>query len=138
MLKGYVNENNNMIPAGQCKTVMSVLLLVIALFTVTSQTGADDAGLERIALDIRERQVQIDGKVIRVTQGQQVELVWTTDESVQLHLHGYDIEFEVKPDTPVSHRFEAHATGRFPITSHGFGESGHGHETLLYFEVYPD
>jgi hypothetical protein len=32
---------------------------------------------------------------------------------------------------------EAYATGRFPITSHGWGEGGHGHDALTYLEVYP-
>jgi FtsP/CotA-like multicopper oxidase with cupredoxin domain len=83
--------------------------------------------------------VQLDPNVIRVTMGDRVTLSWTSDEAGSLHLHGYDIEFEVGPGRTETMTFLASATGRFPITSHGFGgEEGHGHKALLYLEVYPD
>ncbi len=79
-----------------------------------------------------------ENNVIRVTQNDNVELVWHSDEKTKLHLHGYDIEFELTPEEPVVISFKAHATGRYPITSHEFGgKHDHGHETLLYLEVYP-
>ena len=56
-----------------------------------------------------------------------------------MHLHGYDLELSLAPDAPTEMNFEAFATGRFPVTSHGFG--GHGHDdeevVLLYLEVHP-
>jgi hypothetical protein len=33
---------------------------------------------------------------------------------------------------------DAYAAGRFPITSHGWGEGSHGDTALTYLEVYPD
>lgn len=83
--------------------------------------------------------------VIRVTQGENVRLQWTSDEITRIHLHGYDIETLVKPNAPVSMVFNAYATGRFPIEAHGFGDqasnsqAGHQQEEtiLLYLEVYP-
>ncbi len=75
-----------------------------------------------------------------VRQGESVQLIWHSDEAVQLHLHGYDIELDVQPDQPGVMQFNAHATGRYPVTSHGFGAShgaGH-HQGLLYFEVHPE
>ncbi len=91
----------------------------------------------RIEVRIENRKV-IGAHVIRVTQGQLVEMVWTTDEAAELHIHGYDIRFEISPDTPAEVSFTAHATGRFAVTSHGFGgQHGHGHDTLVYIEVYP-
>lgn len=102
--------------------------------------NADEVTVKRIELVISERKVQLEEKTIRVTQGESIELVWTSDEAAELHLHGYDISFEVSPQAPAVVTFKAHATGRFPITSHGFGAEkgqGHGHEALLYLEVYP-
>ncbi|HEX9585364.1 MAG TPA: hypothetical protein VGB36_12755 [Gammaproteobacteria bacterium] len=43
---------------------------------------------------------------------------------MELHLHGYDLEIHVRPDEPAAMVIKATATGRFPITSHGWGEGG--------------
>ncbi|NIM70388.1 MAG: hypothetical protein GTN86_09465 [Xanthomonadales bacterium] len=116
-------------------------LLAAALLVATpfdAQVGRAQTSVNRIALEISGRAVRHDTGTVRVSQGDTVELVWTSDEPGLLHLHGYDLEFEVGPDGPSAYVFEARATGRFPITSHGFGgEQGHGHEALLYLEVYP-
>jgi hypothetical protein len=60
---------------------------------------------------------------------------------VSIHLHGYDIEKVITPEAPTTFNFTTYATGRFPITAHGFGAHAHGggHEEapLLYLEVHP-
>jgi len=115
-------------------------LAALLFFFVPVYTSADanEGPVKRIELVISERKVQREEKTVRVTQGETVELVWHSDEIAELHLHGYDISFEVSPEAPAVVTFQAHATGRFPITSHGFGgHKGHGHEALLYIEVYP-
>jgi len=101
-----------------------------------SVSGADD--MRKIEIRIENRQALGD-KVIRITQDQRVELLWITDEAAELHIHGYDIRFAISPDAPAQVAFTAHATGRYAVTSHGFGsEHDHGHETLIYIEVYPN
>jgi len=91
----------------------------------------------RIEVRIENRKV-VGDHIIRVTQGQHVEMIWSTDEAAELHIHGYDIRFGISPDAPAEVSFTAHATGRFAVTSHGFGgQHGHGHDTLVYIEVYP-
>ena len=116
--------------------LITTLLLCFVPVSITADT--DEEAVKRIELVISERKVQRAEKTIRVTQGESIELVWQSDETAELHLHGYDISFEVSPKAPAIVTFEAHATGRFPITSHGFGgQKGHGHEALLYIEVYP-
>ncbi len=87
------------------------------------------------ALDIRHGKVPAAQRTLRVTEGDRVELRWTTDEAVELHLHGYDIRLELNPGAPGTMTFEAHAAGRFPVGIHG--SSGHGHGALLYLEVHP-
>jgi len=121
------------------KLALPALLAFTAILAGPGEAAGNDQipAVQRFELAISDRSVQLESGTLRVTQGQQVELVWTSDESGTLHLHGYDIEFEVGPEAPAEYSFEAHATGRFPITSHGFGGE-HGHEALLYLEVYPD
>ncbi|MFQ5548986.1 MAG: hypothetical protein ACE5FV_11895 [Woeseia sp.] len=126
-----------------CTTTLRSVALAAALFGWSLSPGspprdASDAD-ETTKIEVRiERRGVAGVGVIRLTQGQNVEMVWTTDEAAELHIHGYDIRFEVSPGAPAEVSFTAHATGRFAVTSHGFGgEHGHGHETLIYIEVYP-
>lgn len=98
--------------------------------------------IDPIKVEIRERHIEGED-VIRVMEGAAVEIHLLTDETVTLHLHGYDIEVKVKPESTSVMRFVANANGRFPVTSHGFGainqstEAGHGHSALFYIEVHP-
>jgi len=98
---------------------------------------AQDGPRQVIEARIEKRKVVAPTGAIRVTEGDVVELRWTSDEAVELHLHGYDVELQVRPGEPATMVIEAHATGRFPITSHGWGAGGHGHDALTYLEVYP-
>ena len=90
--------------------------------------------------------VRIDGRkvvapkgAIRIFEKDVIELRWVSDQVVKLHLHGYDKELDLRPGEPAVMSITAHATGRFPITSHGWGEQrhGHGHDALTYLEVHP-
>ncbi len=85
-----------------------------------------------IGLEIHKRKVTAAKKTIRVTEGEEVQIKWTTDETVGLHLHGYDIHAIAEPSRTVSMTFQAHTAGRFPISAHSFG-----HGTMIYLEVYP-
>lgn len=84
-------------------------------------------------------EVDVSGgvEVLRVTHGDAVEIHWASDEKTTLHLHGYDVEIDVPATGEAVMRFEARATGRFPIESHGFGDDHHVEKTLLYLEVHP-
>lgn len=90
-------------------------------------------------LRIENRAVVGSEDTIRVQDDDQVELRWTTDERVELHLHGYNISLDVRPGETATMSFEAFATGRYPITSHGFGngERSHSKGALIYLEVHP-
>jgi hypothetical protein len=74
-------------------------------------------------------------QTVRVKKGDKVELRWTSDRRIAVHLHGYDIETTVTPEAPGVMSFEARIAGRFPISEHGQGSR---HERpLLYLEVLP-
>ena len=90
-------------------------------------------------IQITNRHV-IGKKKIRVFQGDQIILLWRTDEDVELHLHGYDIKIKIVTGKAIPMLINARATGRFPVTSHGFsGEKVHTHAkgALFYIEVHP-
>ena len=102
------------------------------------QAGLAQAGSVRvIELRIEARAVVAPKGAIRIVEGDVVELRWVSDRAVRLHLHGYDIELRLRPGEPATMSITAYATGRFPITSHGWGERGRGHDALTYLEVYP-
>jgi hypothetical protein len=72
---------------------------------------------------------------LRVKKGDQVELRWTSDRPIVLHLHGYDIEVRVTPQAPARMSFAAAIAGRFPVSEHAHG-GGH-HRAVAYIEVHP-
>lgn len=96
-------------------------------------------------LRIEQRKLAAGPATVRATQGEIVELRWTTDEATSIHLHGYDLEARLDPGKPGLMTIVANATGRFPLVAHGFGtqaaqrdgKNAHREMTLLYFEVYP-
>lgn len=98
---------------------------------------AQDDSRRVIDVCIENRKVVAPTAAIRITEADVVELRWMSDQAVELHLHGYDLELQVRPGQPAAMVIEATATGRFPITSHGWGAAGHGHDALTYLEVYP-
>src|SRR5262249_20580066 len=77
--------------------------------------------------------------LIRVRQGDKVRLRFTSDRSITVHLHGYDIERRIEPGAVVELAFTARATGRFPVEEHRQGAQGHSHADapLIRIEVYP-
>jgi hypothetical protein len=75
------------------------------------------------------------GDTVRVSQGDELELRWSSDKPVALHLHGYDIEIKVTPAAPAVMSFKANLPGRFPVSEHGQGSGRH--RAVLYLEVHP-
>jgi FtsP/CotA-like multicopper oxidase with cupredoxin domain len=115
------------------RTIAGILFALLA----TGPAIAEEA--KRFELTIAERQLAEGGPTIKVEEGDEVELVWTSDESADLHLHGYDIEFVVIPGNATVLDFSATTPGRFPITVHSFaGEHDHSDRPLVYIEVHPE
>jgi hypothetical protein len=96
----------------------------------------------QFAIAIKERKVEATAGVIRVSQGDSVEIVLTGDEAAELHLHGYDLKLSLAPNVPATLRFTAKIAGRFPLEAHRFGAASNSprHRSagpLLYVEVHP-
>jgi hypothetical protein len=75
-----------------------------------------------------------DGEqTVRVSEGEVVELRWSSDQALTLHVHGYDIEVPVVANAPTIMRVHSVKTGRFPILNH----DGEPPNVLLHLEVLP-
>ncbi len=72
--------------------------------------------------------------VLRLVQGEAVELRVASDRPAVLHLHGYRIETRVTPEATAVMAFTARAAGRFAVETHA---ANGRHVALFYVEVYP-
>ena len=118
-------------------TAPLVVMAVIATTTFIGDTRtclAQSAVVDARSFELRIENGRLVGnlKAVRVKRDETVELIWSADRRTVLHLHGYDIEVTVDPGKTQIMAFRAHATGRFPIETHG-GR----HTVLLYIEVHP-
>lgn len=109
-----------------------VAVLVIATLLAAAHASAES---RVIALTIRNGTLPTEQRLIKVRQGDDVTLRWTSDKRVTIHVHGYDIEQAITPDAAVTMRFVARASGRFPIELHGTKRGDES--TLGYLEVHP-
>src|SRR5262249_31897279 len=86
----------------------------------------------------------VDGpqRTIRASQGVMLELAFAADETVELHLHGYDRHLTVRPGEEAVMRLDAKVAGRFAIGAHRFGGGAggppsRGHVALLFLAIHP-
>jgi hypothetical protein len=118
--------------------VLSVFVLALCLSsTISTAAGATEV---TYVLAIANGRVPDNMRRIRVKQNDTVKLEWSTDKPISVHLHGYDIEQDIKPGAVSEMTFVARATGRFTVEPHiGKTQSGgHAHgDVLVTIEVYP-
>ena len=125
--------------------IFSIIILALTLTIITplnklryTKTALAQSA-KQFSVEISKRKV-IGEKKISVFQGDKITILWQTDENVELHLHGYNIKKKIVTDKITPMFINGSATGRFPITSHGFSgekEHTHGKNALLYIEVHP-
>jgi len=72
---------------------------------------------------------------LKVRQGDQVQVHFSSDRPMVLHLHGYDIDARVTPAAPATVTFKADLAGRFPVHEHREGAGNH--RAVLFIEVHP-
>jgi hypothetical protein len=110
---------------------------LFAALVVALPLGSTAIAAERLFdLTIAHGRLTGGQDTIRVHQDDSVVLRWHSDRPIVLHLHGYDIETRVVPGTVAETRFEARATGRFPIHVHA--AQARSETVLVYLEVYPE
>lgn len=110
-----------------------------ACLALTVMAGDENPRTVRRAFELRIAQHRVPQaqRVLRVTEGERVELRWSADEPLVLHLHGYDIETRVEPGKPAVTAFAARLTGRFPVAIHTEGGAKHHDRALLHVEIHP-
>lgn len=123
-------------PAARIVTAVIAFGACLAL-PVVAGAESPQANLRSFELRIAQRRVPSAQRVLRAAEGERVELRWSADETLVLHLHGYDIETRVAPGKPALTAFEARLTGRFPVAIHAEGGSKHRHAALLHVEIHP-
>jgi hypothetical protein len=115
--------------------------LVIALHAwligVALTLFSDEAAAEPLTLQLSIRSDDRSGaqRVLRATHGDKLAIEWSTDKTVVVHIHPYDIEQKVEPGTPSRSEFTARISGRFPIEAH-FASTSKG-KVVAYLEVLP-
>ncbi|HEX4597804.1 MAG TPA: hypothetical protein VH278_08470 [Burkholderiaceae bacterium] len=114
----------------------AVVLLSLALLSLTEAAFAETAAEHRVlTFSLVHGVVHNAADTVKVRQGDELELRWSSDQPMQLHLHGYNIEVRVSPQAPAVMAFKANLPGRFPVEPHGPGPAAH--HPVLYLEVYP-
>jgi hypothetical protein len=93
------------------------------------------AGPQVIDLEVRDGKVAIAQSTLAVKQHSELELRWTSDRPIELHLHGYGIAARATPQAPATMRFKARLAGRFPVSEHR--SDGQHHRAVVYLEVHP-
>jgi hypothetical protein len=119
-----------MTPGRQCAVLALALTMLLPV-----AGGPARAEPRTFDLAIGNGELPKQSRVVRVRQGDDVTLRWSTDAPLTIHLHGYDLEQKLAPGPAAAMRFTARATGRFPIEVHTH-HSG-SDRTLGYLEVHP-
>jgi hypothetical protein len=91
----------------------------------------------RVDLSIARGKPDGGVRTVRVMRSDTVELRVRSDETLKIHVHGYDLLLEAKAGNPASVSFAAKLVGRFPVTAHLDAKGSHKEPTLLYLEVHP-
>ena len=113
-------------------TLIACFLFIFSVLTASSQEA------KSFQFSLIDGSLSHGPKVVRVLKHDRVELVWRSDERVEIHLHGYDKLLEIGPGEPATLTIDCSATGRFPITLHGGADRAHSHKALTYLEVHPE
>ncbi len=114
--------------------VAFILLLRVPAAHADPLAASDRSARRVLDLPITNGKAAVTGGTIKVKQGDELELRWSSDRPMSLHLHGYDIEVKVAPQSPAVMSFKANLAGRFPVSEHR--QAGR-EQAVLYLEVYP-
>ena len=125
-----MNQSRRTLVAG---LVLAAVTPVALIRDATGQSSSPRV----IPVRIKKRKIVMPKNASRITENEKIVLRWSSDETVKLHLHGYNKELTVHAGKPATMLITGRATGRFPITSHSWGRGGHGHHALTYLEVHP-
>ena len=96
--------------------LISVLVLG-GLFLILRPDPPAAAPAER-SFDLDIKGDAMSPEEVSVREGDRVNMSFTADGPVEIHVHGYDLERQVEPGEATELSFEADLTGRFPMENH--------------------
>jgi plastocyanin len=98
--------------------VVLVVVLVLGGLFFLLRPDPPQGGPQDRTFDVSIEDGEMNPEQISANQGDTVTFRVSTDEPTDLHVHGYDVEQEVKPGREADIDFEADLTGRFEIEDH--------------------
>jgi heme/copper-type cytochrome/quinol oxidase subunit 2 len=93
-----------------------VLVLGGLFFLLRPDTPA--VGPQDRTFDVSIEGGEMSPDEISVNEGDRMTLRISSDEQMEVHVHGYDVEREVGPGSTAKLHFEADLTGQFEIEDH--------------------
>src|SRR5262249_14484552 len=124
----------NLMDTSMTNTDRSRLRLIALAALATIAGAAAAASSQSFSVQLVGGRVKGD-ETLKVHQGDQVQMRRSSDQPMELHLHGYDLDVKVAPPAPALLSFKATVAGRFPMHEHREGAGNH--RAVLFVEVYP-
>jgi hypothetical protein len=98
--------------------LIAVIVLVLGGLFFLLRPDTPAAGLRDRTFDVSIEGGEMSPNEISVNEGDRVTLHISSDETMELHVHGHDVEQEVVPEKVARLHFKADLTGRFEIEDH--------------------
>jgi Cupredoxin-like domain len=98
--------------------VILVVVIILGGLFFLLRPDIPEGGPQDRVFDVSIKDGEMSPEEISVHQGDTVTLRVSTDEPTELHVHGYDVEQQIKADGETEIDFEADLTGRFEIEDH--------------------
>lgn len=115
-------------------TTGRIRLRLLAWAALAPLAGAAAAASQSFSVELAGGRAK-GSETLKVRQGDQVEVRFSSDRPMVLHLHGYDIDAKVTPPATGTLSFKAAVAGRFPVHEHRHGAGNH--RAVLFIEVHP-
>lgn len=97
---------------------IAVVVLVLGGLFLLLRPDTRAAGPQDRRFEVAIEDGEMTPGEISVNEGDRVTLSIESDEPVEVHLHGYDVERDAGPGPAAELHFEADLTGRFEIENH--------------------
>lgn len=88
--------------------------------STTSSAEPSDEVLE-VTVAVRDGKVRPRARRVEVEKGSDVRLVVTSDVRDEVHVHGYDLDLQLRPGKPGTLEFRADQDGVFEVETHETG-----------------
>jgi heme/copper-type cytochrome/quinol oxidase subunit 2 len=97
---------------------MAVIVLVLGGLFFLLRPDTPAAGPRERTFDLSVEEGEMSPSDISVKEDDRVKFRISSDKPMEFHMHGYDLEREIKPGQTTELHFEADLTGRFEIEDH--------------------